>query len=251
MAILTCPGCGRGGLRVPDGRRGTVTCPTCKAEWFYPESVEVSEVEFRCSGSGARFIVVLSRRSPLHQFVIQAIKHAPSRQPTPGAQEDAPASEAVGQVSSAHALPPARIIGWLARITGAKAPTTANSAVPQSASRSPAPSVPASYEAKHYNWSSFLCPYCDADSFVKCTGGHLTCDGTAQVRHGKRFHECFCGKAGFISGAIEAFECNTMEIPIASDHMKPPSPQQGDEGDGKGSLVSLPSTPMTPTSRSR
>jgi hypothetical protein len=54
MAILNCVGCGRGGLRVPDGRRGKVTCPTCGAEWFYPEVVEVSEVEFRCSSSGAR-----------------------------------------------------------------------------------------------------------------------------------------------------------------------------------------------------
>lgn len=31
LAILTCPGCGRGGLRVPEGRRGKVTCPRCGA----------------------------------------------------------------------------------------------------------------------------------------------------------------------------------------------------------------------------
>ena len=78
MAILTCPGCGRSGLRVPDGRRGTVTCPKCGAQWFYPETIELSEVEFRCAQSGARFMVQLSRRSPLHKFVIQVIKNAPA-----------------------------------------------------------------------------------------------------------------------------------------------------------------------------
>ena len=50
----------------------------CGAEWFYPESIELNEVEFRCSQSGARFVVQLSRRSPLHKFVVQGIKNAPS-----------------------------------------------------------------------------------------------------------------------------------------------------------------------------
>jgi hypothetical protein len=76
LAILSCPGCGRGGLRVPDGRRGKVTCPTCGAEWFHPETIELSDVEFRCSKSGARFNVISSRRSPLHKFVIQKINKA-------------------------------------------------------------------------------------------------------------------------------------------------------------------------------
>ena len=78
MAILTCPGCDRGGLRVPDGRRGKVTCPFCGAEWFHPPTVELSEVEFRCAKSGARFVLQMSRRSPLHKFVIQGIKDAPA-----------------------------------------------------------------------------------------------------------------------------------------------------------------------------
>src|SRR5450432_4182710 len=65
MAILTCPGCGRGGLRVPDGKRGKVTCPTCGAEWFHPEEIELSEVMFRCARSGAHFAIILSRCSPL------------------------------------------------------------------------------------------------------------------------------------------------------------------------------------------
>jgi hypothetical protein len=36
---------GRGGLRVPAGRRGKATCP-CGAEWFHPATVELSEVDF-------------------------------------------------------------------------------------------------------------------------------------------------------------------------------------------------------------
>ena len=43
LAVLHCPGCGRGGLRVPDGKRGKVTCPRCGAEWFYPETIELNE----------------------------------------------------------------------------------------------------------------------------------------------------------------------------------------------------------------
>jgi hypothetical protein len=79
VAILTCPGCDRGGLRVPDGRRGKVTCPFCGAEWFHPPTIELSEVEFRCAKSGARFVVQMSRRSPLHKFIVQGIKDAPLR----------------------------------------------------------------------------------------------------------------------------------------------------------------------------
>src|SRR5450755_2306346 len=86
MAILVCPVCTRK-LRIPDGKRGTVKCK-CGAEWFYPETIELSDVEFRCSKSGARFNVVSSRRSPLHKFVIQAINkaalkaaHAPKPEP--------------------------------------------------------------------------------------------------------------------------------------------------------------------------
>src|SRR2546430_6639045 len=75
LAILSCPGCGRGGLRVPDGRRGKVTCPSCGAQWFHPETVESSEVEFRCSKTGARFTAIASRRSPLHQFVLKETKN--------------------------------------------------------------------------------------------------------------------------------------------------------------------------------
>ncbi len=122
MAILTCPGCGRGGLRVPDGRRGKVTCPRCGAEWFYPENIELSEVEFRCSQTGARFIVQLTRRSPLPKFVVQGIKHAPPRPGQPIKEErHAPprATEAVeNQSASLRRLTGPRPGRWLARVFG-------------------------------------------------------------------------------------------------------------------------------------
>jgi len=36
LAILYCPGCARK-LRIPDNKRGRVTCPLCGSEWFHPE----------------------------------------------------------------------------------------------------------------------------------------------------------------------------------------------------------------------
>lgn len=196
MAILDWPGCDRGGLRVPDGRRGKVTCPRCSAEWFYPESVEVSEVEFRCSSSGARFVVVLSRRSPLHLFVIQAVKNAAPR-PKANAmhEEKQSATELIKQTEPNHPLLPPRKVGWLGRITGLKGPAAPpgppdfGSALTQATENQP--QVSTTYEAKYYNWSSFFCPYCQASSFVKCGGGHLACDGTVEIRNGRRFRQCF------------------------------------------------------------
>lgn len=207
MAILNCPGCDRGGLRVPDGRRGKVTCPTCGAEWFYPETIELSEVEFRCSASGARFVVVLARRSPLHQFVIHSIKNAAPRASGPASADDKGLQ--VNQLSvpaaNTSALLPHRATGWLACIQNFKDhyASTQRSTVARHAA--PAQSV-TTYDAKEYNWSSFFCPYCNATGFVKCTGRHLACDGGVQIRNGSRFHQCFCGNAGVISGMIESYE---------------------------------------------
>jgi hypothetical protein len=175
MALLNCPGCGRGSLRVPDGRRGKVTCPTCGAEWFYPETVEVSEVEFRCSSSGARFVVVLGRRSPLHKFVIQGIKNAAQRAPTRSDDMGStrqPAKHPMGAPPTPPLLP-LRARSWLARIASFKDDTLSNECA---VTHHPEPTAPLMiYSAEHYNWSSFFCPYCNAHSFIKCGGGHLAC----------------------------------------------------------------------------
>lgn len=219
MAILTCPGCGRGGLRVPDGRRGKVTCPTCGAEWFHPETIELSEVEFRCAQSGARFIVQLSRRSPLHKFVVQGIKSAPSR------ASDAPTSKAAASSekliekgsSSAPQLSKPRSGGWLAALfgkSGAVVPAISASTDIADPNMATPAHTPLRHNASEYNWSSFLCPYCNASRFVRCSGGHLACDGTVEMRSGRSFHQCYCGNAGFIEGVIETIDANQRTIPV-------------------------------------
>jgi hypothetical protein len=209
LAILTCPGCGRGGLRVPDGRRGKVTCP-CGAEWFHPETVEYSEVEFRCSESGSRFVVVTSRRSPLHKFVIQGLKRPVPRQATKSEEPNSSSPQDVG--ASVAATPNMRLTGskrggWLARIAGqrsiGKRQETSSAFQQQPIS---ATSAVTAHDASEYNWSSFFCPYCNATNFVSCQGGHLACDGTVALRGGRPFHQCFCGAAGFITGTIKTIE---------------------------------------------
>jgi predicted RNA-binding Zn-ribbon protein involved in translation (DUF1610 family)/uncharacterized Zn finger protein (UPF0148 family) len=204
MAILTCPGCGRGGLRVPDGKRGKVTCPTCGAEWFHPEQIELSEVAFRCAKSGAHFAVILSRKSPLHKFAIEKI-----RRPVAAAESSSGQSTPVTSKSVVNSEPASLRLrgprGWLARLTDRFiAPSS-----PQETSNgvSPANSVSSidRHDAGEYNWSGFSCPYCGDTSFVRCSRGHLACQGTTELRNGRRFHRCFCGGAGYIEGSIESF----------------------------------------------
>ena len=224
MAILTCPGCGRSGLRVPDGRRGKVTCPRCGSEWFYPETIELSEVEFRCSQTGARFIVQLTRRSPLHKFVVQAIKNAP---PQPGQQvkqvkQERPAATAAVETRNAglDRLSSPKPGRWLARVfRKAGVPATPSSASVGDRAPATAASKPLRYDAGEYDWASFFCSYCNASNFIKCGAGHLVCDSTVQIRNGRRFHQCFCGNAGFIEGTIKVIEANQhtfQQVAVAS-----------------------------------
>ena len=162
MAILTCPGCGRTGLRVPDGRRGKVTCPTCQAEWFHPATVEVSEVEFRCAQSGAKFAVQMSRRSPLHNFVVQGIKGAPARAPKMAATE--PKSPDGGTIHlperSAPHLPLAKSRNWLEKLFGKTtgAPDSCSSAADTSDPIVHLTARAAQHDATEYNWTSFFAP---------------------------------------------------------------------------------------------
>jgi transposase-like protein len=198
LAILSCPGCGRGGLRVPDGRRGKVTCPTCGAEWFHPETVEFSEVEFRCSKSGARFTVTSSRRSPAQRFVVKEIKSAAPAATGPSAKS----ASSVPQPAARNAVAPSL------RLADPMAPAT-------------------THDATSYNWSGFSCPYCSSSSFVRCAGGHLACDGTAELRNGRRFHQCFCGEAGFINGVIQTIDDKLRPVgaELSSENVPTPKSQ--------------------------
>lgn len=215
MGIVSCPGCSHR-LRIPDGKRGTATCPRCGAEWFHPEAIELSDVEFRCSTSGARFNVVSFRRSPLHKFVIQKIT-----KPTPN--EASPSSEkpvAVVPQSAIEGIRPLPVAaprtgGWLSRLTGRKAVATASvqaSVAPQNRPADRTMSPVTQHSIDEYNWTGFSCPYCSASSFVSCSGGHLACDGTAKLRNGRRFHQCFCGQASFISGTIRTIENRRLSV---------------------------------------
>jgi hypothetical protein len=212
LAILTCPGCGRGGLRVPDGRRGKVTCPYCDAKWFHPATIELSEVEFRCAGSGARFVVQMSRRSPDHKFVIQSIKEAPLRRRKavePKRGSDSNIIHASPGASAPH-LPPAKSRNWLEKLfKPIGVPDSRSSAADTSDPIVHSTVGAVQHDATEYNWASFFCPYCQkASSFIQCSGGHLACDGTVEIRNGRRFHQCYCGGAGFIEGAIKTIEAN-------------------------------------------
>ena len=126
MAIVVCPNAHK--LRIPDGKRGKVTCPTCRAEWFHPQTVELSDVEFRCSTSGARFNVVLSRRSPLHKFVVQKINN-PTQDANKLSETETPVTLQRREADTATPpLPLAapRVGGWLARIVGRKSVSTSD-----------------------------------------------------------------------------------------------------------------------------
>jgi predicted RNA-binding Zn-ribbon protein involved in translation (DUF1610 family) len=224
LAIESCHGCSHK-LRIPDGKRGTVTCPLCGAQWFHPKTIELSDVEFRCSKSGARFNVISSRRSPLHKFVIQQIERAqPETKSSPMAEPNSssgrPARQAV----------PSKVGGWLAQIAGRKKgviPPMPPAHLREEQTVSATTAVPM-HDANEYNWSGFSCPYCGASSFVSCAGGHLACDGTAELRDGRRFHQCFCGHAGFISGIIKNLGSKRLSVeaelnsPNLPDACRPP-----------------------------
>jgi transcription elongation factor Elf1 len=231
LAILSCPGCNHR-LRVPDNKRGTVTCPLCGSEWFHPEVIELSSIEFRCSVSGAKFNVISSRRSPLHKFTVQKVEKAVPKAAhhlEPGAPHQSLAQH--GSRPASPALPPAapRGIGWLARIVGRK--TDLFNAKPMSEApndrQTPVAISATTNDADEYNWSGFSCPYCNASSFVSCAGGHLACDGTIQVRKDGRFHQCFCGHAAFISGNIKTFENERLSVEAQVDPPNaPPADRQ-------------------------
>ena len=253
MAILSCPGCGRGGLRVPDGRRGKVTCPTCGAEWFHPETIELSDVEFRCSMSGARFNVVSSRRSPLHKFVIQKTNKATDGASRPADAEPFSSSQQSALKAGEPAVPltAPRVGGWLARIMGHKsgvASATPSAGLPKDQQTSA--TIPeATHDADEYNWSGFSCPYCSASSLVRGGCGHLTCDGTVELRNGRHFYQCFCGHAGFLSGTIKAVESKRLSVEreMASDQSPVSNPQQ--QSSKAAEVVLLPPTHDPPAKR--
>lgn len=174
--------------------------------------------------SGARFNVISSRRSPLHKFVVQEIKKAVLAAARPPEAEPPSSSQHPALKAVAAALPLAapKVGGWLARIVGRKdvIPSISTPAVPNDPAADTTPPV-TKYNIDEYNWSGFICPYCNASNFVSCAGGHLACDGNAELRNGRRFHQCFCGHAGFITGTIKTVESKRLSV---EDKMGSPQP---------------------------
>jgi hypothetical protein len=166
--------------------------------------------------SGARFNVISSRRSPLHNFVIQKItKPAPDGPPTaPRAPGSVAQQSAIDTAPDRIPVAAPKAGGWLSRLTGRKAvssPSAPPSGVSEDRQAGMTPPV-AAHSIDEYNWSGFYCPYCNTSSFVSCSGGHLACDGTAKLRDGRRFRQCFCGQAGFISGTIKTVESRRLSV---------------------------------------
>jgi hypothetical protein len=241
LAILTCPSCARGGLRVPDGERGKVTCPSCGAEWFHPETVEFSEVEFRCSKrGGGRFSVISSRRSPLHMFVLKEIKR-PEAAPSAVHTDSAPRSpEAAALNALAPSLRVRGLGGWLTWITGRKGAVVPSKPAPARREEQLGVSTSVTtHDADKYNWAGFCCPYCGASSFVRCARGHLTCDGTVEVRNGRQFYQCFCGHVGFISGSIKTFEAKQSSARSEPESTRTKM-QETEEVSGSPGTIALP-----------
>ena len=246
LPILSCPGCHHR-LRVPDHKRGTATCPLCGSEWFHPEIIELSRVEFRCSASGAKFDVVSSRRSPLHKFTVQRVEKTVPAAASP-LKTDAPRQplENHGPRPSPPALPPAGPRSWLARIVGLntyRVVSPPKSDEPDDRTATAAISATTS-DADEYNWSGFSCPYCSAIGFVACQGGHLSCKGTVQVRSGRDFHQCFCGHAGIISGTIKTFKNERLAVEPRAETSNPPAGDRQRETHGHAVVLPSPARPV-------
>ena len=245
MAILTCPGCGRGGLRVPDGRRGKVTCPSCGAEWFHPETIEFSEVEFRCSKSGARFRVISSRRSPLHKFLLKVIERAA---PAPSPSREASTRNAVVHSSQMRGSYLSRWLTLIRKRKGRAVVPSVPAPAPRQETFAPT-ALTTKHDANEYNWAGFSCPYCSASSFVRCGAGHLACDGMVEVRNGRDFYQCFCGEAGLISGTIKSFEAKQSSARDEPDSGRHPALKAA-KVSGRQDAVALPiSTQDGPVSK--
>ena len=176
--------------------------------------------------SGARFNAISSRRSPLHKFAVQEIKKAVPGAARHSSPEPAPSSEqpALQAVAPSLRLAAPRVSRWFARIVGRSADVIPSKApipehLPADEPLSPMTQT-ATHDPNEYNWSGFSCPYCSASGFVACTSGHLACDGTAELRNGRRFHQCFCGQAGFISGTMKAIESKRLSVGAADSYSR-------------------------------
>jgi hypothetical protein len=139
--------------------------------------------------------------------------------------------------------------GWLARLVGRKSalvPSTPSAAEPTDQTTRATVSA-ATHNAYDYNWNGFSCPYCKASSFVSCNGGHLSRDGTTQVRNSRRFHQCFCGSPAFISDTpMKTLESKRLSVDRDEVSPKPPTPDPEQQNRKSADVTLLPPTRGTP-----
>ena len=57
------------------------------------------------------------------------------------------------------------------------------------------------------------------------------CDGATELRNDRRFHQCFCGHAGFIEGAIKTYSAHHHVVEPEVGNAKPHSPASSEVGD--------------------
>jgi hypothetical protein len=193
--------------------------------------------------------------------VIQAIKNAPSH--SANTSKGAISASKKGAIEDRRAtgpqLPSVKSGGWLANLFTKATPANSRSARSATAIIEPNGLAEISTQvvddAGQYNWSSFLCPYCNASSFIRCSGGHFACDGAVEMRSGRRFHQCFCGNAAFIEGAIKTFEANRSSLAVEPAAATKPPAHSGKEEFGKPLATALPSPmkvkPLAPSNDRR
>jgi hypothetical protein len=221
-----------------------VTCPTCGAQWFHPETIEFSEVKFRCAKSGAGFATISSRRSPLHKFAIQEVKKATGSEASHAASSVPQRSDPIVPLEAAApglrlAGPPQT--GLLAKIFRRKVSMALTPQPIQSSNieQTDVRAHVATRDINDYNWNGFFCPYCKAPSFVHCHAcGFLVCDGTIELRSARRFHQCFCGHAAFVGEFIKSIEDTRRSSGLGEKAAKPPTTtDQGNSGKPTGTAV--------------
>jgi hypothetical protein len=203
--------------------------------------------------TGARFNVISSRRSPLHRFVVQKITKATDGASRPAEAEPHSSSQrpAIKAVEPPLPLASPRIGGWLARIVGRKSEVASSTKAAVAPNDQPTvtANAAATHDADEYNWSGFSCPYCSASSFVSGACGHLTCNGTNELRNGRYFHQCFCGHAGFISGTIKSFKGTWLSAEREVDSTNGPNPERPQQSSKSVDVTILPSTHAPPAKR--
>jgi hypothetical protein len=200
-------------------------------------------------------VVQLSRRSPLHKFVVHAIQNATPRSNNSSKREISASSTGSIEDHRAVRLSGPKPRGWLINPFKKSTPVILLDAGSRTAVELNEESQISSrvvHDAAEYNWASFFCPYCNASSFIRCSGGHFACDGTVEMRSGRRFHRCFCGNAGFIEGAIKTFEANQSSLSV-SPEATAASPVESSKAKGdEPATTALPSSAKrNPLSRSK